>query len=253
MRSVSVPAATMSNTAAAYSRYFARCGHVGEHRRPGDKGRAHPAQPLDVQRRGKAARLAEGDQVAQRRQAVQAPVEGVFAHRIVGDVHAPAAGDALDLFQEVLLGVEDHLVGAGRARQRRLLLGGRRPDHERAGLLGDLAQEQADAAGCGMHQAPIAGLQRIGDVRQDVGGDALHHGRGALLEADRSGQGRQPVGRHQCVRRHSRRTPPIHRPPGRPAWPQSRLRRPPPPHPRPRRRGWRAAGSCTSPDAGRCR
>ena len=86
---------------------------VGEQRRPGNEQRAQPAEPLDVKRSREAARLPVGHHVPQRRQAVQALVEGVLAHRIVGHLHTRPTGDALDLGQEILLGVNDNLIGAG--------------------------------------------------------------------------------------------------------------------------------------------
>ncbi len=172
---------------------------VGEERWPGDEQRAQAAQPLDVERGREAGRLAEGNQVAERRQAVQAFVEGVFAHRIVDCLHPLAPGDPLDLGQEILLRVQDDFVCARLTRQLCLFFGGGRADHPRALLFGDLGQQQTDAPGRGVHQAPIAGFERIGAGGEHVRGHALNHRRDALLKTDRRREEDQAVAGDQAV------------------------------------------------------
>ena len=127
---------------------------------------------------------------------VQALVEGVAAHAVVDHLDAPAAGQALHLGGEVLLGVEDHLVRSGLAGDPRLLLRRDRADHPGAAELGDLAEELAHAAGRGVDQAGVPGLQRIGAAGEVVGRHALEHGGGALPGGHSFGQLHQPRRRH---------------------------------------------------------
>src|SRR5918998_2635618 len=124
------------------------------------------------------ARPAEEDHVAARLQAVEGLVEGVLAYGVVDHVHA-LAGDALRLGGEVLLFVQDHLVGAGLLRERGLLLGAGGPYDGRAAHLRHLAEQEADAAGGGVHEGGLPLLERERAVGEVVGGHPLEHdGRG---------------------------------------------------------------------------
>ena len=154
-----------------------------------------PLSTLRIERRHRAARLPEQHQHAARRQAIQALVERRLADRIVDDLNALAAGDPLDLFLEVLARVEHDVVGARLARELRLLVGRHRRDDARAAQLRDLREQQADAAGARVHEARVAGLQRIGGAGEVVRGHALEHHRRALLRRDAGRQRDEPVGR----------------------------------------------------------
>ena len=96
---------------------------------PGQEEGALLVEDLEVERRHGAARGAEEDHVAAGPQAVEAAVEGVLADGVVDDVDALAVGDALRLLDEVLLGVEDHLIRPGPLGELSLLLGPGGPDH----------------------------------------------------------------------------------------------------------------------------
>src|SRR2546422_11291070 len=75
---------------------------------------------------------------------------------------AETAGETLHLDLEVLLGIEDHIAGAGVSGERRLLAGGHGPDDAGAPTARHLAEEQTHAARGRMHQARVARLQGVG-------------------------------------------------------------------------------------------
>src|SRR5918998_653322 len=136
-------------------------------------------QGLGVEGGDLPARPAEEDHVAARLQAVEGLVEGVLPDGVVDHVHALAAGDALRLGGEVLLFVQDHLVSAGLLRERGLLLGAGGPYDGRAAHLRHLAEQEADAAGGGVHEGGLPLLERERAVGEVVGGHPLEHdGRG---------------------------------------------------------------------------
>ncbi len=156
-------------------------------RGPGDEERAFAAELDQVEGRHRAAGCAKESQHAARAQAVEAPLKGGLAHRVVDHVDALAAGEALDLGFEVLLGVEDHVGGAGLARELGLGWGGDGSDDARADACSHLREQQAHAAGSGVHQRRVAGFQRKGGVGKIVRGHALQHGGGGLLGREAGG------------------------------------------------------------------
>ncbi len=168
----------------------------------GQEEAAFLVEDLGVDGRHGAAGRAEEHHVAARAQHVEAAVEGVLAHRVVDDVDALAARDALRLLDEVLLGVEDDLVGARFPGELRLLLGARGPDDGRAAQLGELDEQEPDPAGRGVHERRLAFLKGEGAVRQVVGGHALEHDRGGHPRLDqRDVEGHQVLGRGDHVLR----------------------------------------------------
>ena len=80
-----------------------------------------------------------------------------------------------------------------RTRARRgLLLARHRADHDGAQAARPAADQQADAAGRGVHEQPGAGADVAEVAQQDVGGDALEQqGRGDVV-LDRRGQADDP-------------------------------------------------------------
>ena len=108
---------------------------------------------------------------------------------------ALAVRDAVRLLDEVLLGVEDDLVGARFPGELRLLLGSRGPDHGRPPQLGELDEQEPDPAGRGVHERRLSFLKGEGAVRQVVGGHALEHHRGGDPRLDeRDVEGHQVLG-----------------------------------------------------------
>ena len=96
---------------------FCARGDVVPDRGPGNEQRTFAAELNEIEGRNRAAGSAEEHQHPARAQAVEALLKGRLAHRVVDHVNALAAGEPLDLRLEVLLGVENHLGGAGLARE----------------------------------------------------------------------------------------------------------------------------------------
>ena len=134
---------------------------------------------------------------AERRQAIERFQERVLADGIVHHRHLLAAGDLLDAFDEILLGVNDRVGAAMGLGEFRLLLAADGADHGGAEMLGPLAEDQADAAGRGMQQNGVAGFDAIGLADQVLRGQALQHHRGRGLVVDAVGQLEQTIGRNQ--------------------------------------------------------
>jgi hypothetical protein len=162
-------------------------GDVVAERGAGDEERAHGRETDEVEGRHGAAGSAEEHQHATGLEALERLIEGGFAHRVIDDGKAFAVGDALYLVDEVLLGVEDHLVGAGAAGEGGLLFGGDGGDDPGATLFGHLGEEQPGATGSGVDQHGFAGLDGVGGVGEVVGGHALEEGGGRLVGGDAIG------------------------------------------------------------------
>ena len=122
-------------------------------------------------------------------------VEGGLADGVVDDGEAFAGGEVFDLVGEVGPGVENGVVGAGFAGE--LGLGFGRDGGEDAGSerFGDLGKEEAGAAGSGVDEDGVAGLDGIGGVGEVVGGHALEEGGGGLLEGHGVGDGDEAIDR----------------------------------------------------------
>ena len=82
-------------------------------------------------------------------------------------------------------------------RELRLLVAADGADHGGAEMLGPLAEDQADAAGRGVEQDGVAGLDLIGLADQVLRRQALQHHRRGGLVVDAVGQLQQAVGRDQ--------------------------------------------------------
>ncbi len=177
----------------AFPSLFSR-GRVMKQRWPREEDRALLHQHDRVDARRRPARPAEQHHHAAHPQAVQAFLERGLADRVIDDVDAASAGQALDLGFEVGLRVEDHVVGAGVASQ--LGLGRRRggADHTRADVVRGLAQQQPDAAGCRMHERRLAWLEGPDVSHQHVHGHRLQSQSCRVFEVhvggDRQGAGR---------------------------------------------------------------
>ena len=89
-----------------------------------------------------------------------------------------------DFRREVDVVVEDDVVGAGAARERGLLAGADGGDDARAGGLEHLGEEEADAAGSGVHERDVAGLRLAAAVDEVVRRHALQHRRAGDVVGD---------------------------------------------------------------------
>src|ERR671911_653907 len=107
---------------------------------PGDVQTALLVEDLEVNRRHRPTRRADENHVAAGFENVEPSVEGVLTDGIVDHVDALAVRDTLCLLDEVLLGVEDHLVRSGGFRELCLLFGADGTYNGRAAQLGDLAE-----------------------------------------------------------------------------------------------------------------
>ena len=85
---------------------------------------------------------------------------------------------------KVLLGVENHVGGAGFAGELGFGRRGDGGDDAGADVFGDLGEEQADATGPGMNQGRVSRLEREDGTGEVVGGHSLQHGGGGLLGSD---------------------------------------------------------------------
>jgi hypothetical protein len=85
---------------------------------------------------------------------------------------------------EILLLVEDDVVAAVGLRELGLVRAAGRADHRGAQVLRPLAGDQADAAGRGVEQDRVAGVDLVGLAQQVLCGHALEHHRRRLLVGD---------------------------------------------------------------------
>ena len=134
-----------------------------------------------------------------RHEAVEALLGGRLPHRVVDDVDASASGESLHRLEEVLLRVQDDLVGARLARERGLGLGAHGADHAGAAPLRHLHEEEAHAPRRRVHEAGVALLQREGARAEVVGGHALQHRGRGRVGAQARRDGHRAVGREEHV------------------------------------------------------
>ena len=157
------------------------CGVVVQ-RRPGQVQRAALAQARRVDRRHRRrSRCRRGRASRARRSASRLPSK-VRADAVVDHRDSLAARQLPHPLGEAL--VADHLVRAGLACERRLLLARGRRDHAAAAELHDLRQQQPDAARRGVHEHVVARLHCVRVGREVVRGHALQQRRAGELGRD---------------------------------------------------------------------
>src|SRR5262245_63028563 len=118
--------------------------------------RAPVVEHLEIERGHGPARGAEQGHEPARPEAGEPLVERRRADTVVHHVDAAAAGDAFDLGLEVLLRVQDDVVGACGLGERRLLFRRDGADHRRAAHLRHLTQQESHPARRRVHQADVA-------------------------------------------------------------------------------------------------
>jgi hypothetical protein len=112
---------------------------------------------------------------------------------VVSKVHTGAAGQLLDAFSDVLLvAVYHHVVTVGQ-RQFAFVGAAGHAYHARAKMPAPLPGKLADAAGRGVEQHVLAGLDRVAAVEQVFHGHALQHRCGGKFVTDALGRFQQPV------------------------------------------------------------
>src|SRR2546425_15080 len=134
-------------------------------------------------------------------EAIEPLLEGRLADGVVDHLQSGSVGQTLHLGLEVVLGVQDNLVGAGPSCQRGLLARRDRAQHARTPEFRDLTQQQTHAPCGGVHQAGVPGLQGVGRGREVVRRQTLKHRGGALFDAHSVRQHDDPVRRHDRVLR----------------------------------------------------
>ena len=171
--------------------------------RTGEEDRAGLAELQRHDALDQAGSAAVVDAQATPGEGADAAVDGVAADRVVDDVDAAALRDAQRFLAEVVLAVEDDVVGAERPSALGLLRRTDGGDHRGAAQPGELHQQTADAAGRGMHQAGRAFLQLEGRMGEVVGRQSLQHQRRGRTEVQRVGHAHELGGRDDRVFREA--------------------------------------------------
>lgn len=105
-------------------------------------------------------------------------------------MHALSARELEHAVDDVLLGVQDDVVRAVRARDGRLVLCRRRADDERgARALRELRGEEAEPARDGVDEDGVARPDPVGFLDKGERGEALERRRGGGEEGDARGEG----------------------------------------------------------------
>ena len=168
---------------------------AGEEQRPGiaqrhRRDRFHQAGGIAVQHH-QPARPHALDRLVQRRR----------SHRVIGDIDAAAIAPGFHRCNEVLVAIENHMVGAQGFDELRLRGAADRRQHGRAKLFGKLHQHMSDAAGRGVDQTGHAGRQLAGIMSQVVRGRALRRQAGDVFQVDAIGNLGGTPRRHRDVLR----------------------------------------------------
>jgi hypothetical protein len=159
----------------------------------GDEERAEAGELDEVEGRDCTAGGAEEDEGSARAKDFEGLVEGGFADGVVDGVEA--LGRLLsDPGSEVFLGVEDDFIGSGGAGESGFFFGGDGGVDVGSEGLRHLREEEADASGTGVDENFVVGTDGVGGVGEIVGGHALEHGSGGLLEGDGFGNLDEAVG-----------------------------------------------------------
>ena len=176
-------------------------GDVGKQGLARHVDRALGRQNAGRKGRGRTGGVAKAGHQAQRGEAVQRLVPGVFAHRVIDHLHAFAASDFFDARQEIFGGVVDGVSRAVFFGQRAFGVRARGANQLQAHRLGPLASDQADTASSRVKEHKVARVQpALGQsaLEQVLRGQALeHHGRTGL-KADGVGQLAHAFGGHHA-------------------------------------------------------
>ena len=160
----------------------------------GDVERAHGGEANEVEGWNGSAGAAEEDDDAARAQTLERLLEGGLANGVVDCHETTAFGEGFDFGGEVFVGVEDDLVGPGGAGESGLFFGGDGGEDAGSASPGHLDEKTAGAAGSGVDEDLVAGLDGIGGVAEVMGGHALKESGRGLLGGDPVGDGDEAVG-----------------------------------------------------------
>jgi hypothetical protein len=119
-----------------------------------------------------------------------------LADRVVDDVDTPPVCEFACAFLEILCAVEDHVVRAGFARQRRFFFRSTRRNHAGAGLLQHLDEESPGSSGGRMNERNVAGVRVAHAMGETVSSHALQQAGGGELGRQRVWNADQSI--HRC-------------------------------------------------------
>src|SRR5260370_36404941 len=145
-------------------------GSVMVERRTGGKQRALGLQDIDIEGLDLSRGAAEAHEHAERLDAVERGREGRLANPVIDHLAELAAGDLLHLRSEILIAVENDMMGAVLLRKLALLLRADGPAHISTEVVRPLACDEADAAGSGMDEHIIAFLDLVCPAQQILRG-----------------------------------------------------------------------------------
>src|ERR1700730_4165459 len=126
--------------------------------------------------------------MAERRQALEALLEGRLADRVENQIDAPGAGEFHRLVGEIMRLVIDHLVGSILLRDRDLAVVRYGSDHPSAGRFGDLHRDDSNTARRRMDQHSLSAGRIMGSEEHEPRGERLDRKRRSFLEAYEVGQ-----------------------------------------------------------------
>src|SRR5258708_35457682 len=127
-------------------------------RRTGSEQRAFGLQNVDIEGLDLPRGTAEAHEHAERLDAVERSWKGRLANPVIDHLAELATGDFLHLRNEILIALENNMMGAVLPRELGLLLRADGPDHIGTEVARPLACDEADAAGGGMNEHVIAFL-----------------------------------------------------------------------------------------------
>ena len=130
---------------------------------------------------------------------VEAFLKSRLAHTVINHMDALTVGQTLGFSFKVLIGVNNHFVRAGLARQLGFFFRSCSANHPRTNILRHLYQQQPHASGSSVNQGGVAMLKLIRCMAQIMCGHALQHRRCRLLIADLFRNMDQPFRGHSCI------------------------------------------------------
>ena len=124
---------------------------------------------------------AEAHEHSKRPQAIERGREGRLADAVIDHIAEFSLGDFFHAGGEILLAIEDRVLGSGLFGELGFFGRAHRPDHGRAERLRPLAENESDPARRRVNEDRIARLHPKSPAQQILRGEALqHHRRGRL-------------------------------------------------------------------------
>src|SRR5262249_3428924 len=130
-------------------------------RRAGSEQRTFRLQNVDVEGIDRSRRRAEAYEDAERLDAIEGGRKGRLANAVIDHLAQLPTGDLLHLGDEILVAVEDHVMGAVFLGEFGFVSRSDGADYVRPEVVGPLAGDEPDAAGGGMDKHVIALLHLV--------------------------------------------------------------------------------------------